>query len=480
MVMALSVSVSVCEASTGVLFDDYLTVPREETKVSKVLRDVPMSTAKARAELVEGAHWRSLDADIHLGYRKGKRGGAWLVRWRDGRGYKQAKLGTADDVIKVGTLSFEAAKSAARRHVADRRIDAQVKAAGPVETVRSAVESYIVMRDARDSARQGRAVRSDAAQRLGRYVLGIATRGNAPVVAPLASIELHRLREADLQQWLAGLPSSMGAPARLRLANDLKAALNATCDRLHETLPMTIPVAIKRGLRVMIEGDETLDIARENQILSDTQITQLLGEAKAVDAARGWEGDLYRLLVVLAGTGMRMAQIVRMRVRDVQRDLKRLQVPASRKGKGKKQQGYIAVPVGQDVLDVLLAATVGRGQDEVLLERWRYGQAPGGIEWIKDRRGAWRSSSEINRDWQTIKTRAGLTHADPYAFRHSSIVRALRANLPIRLVAAQHDTSVAMIERHYSRFIVDGLEELVARAVVPLVPRDTSNLLRLA
>ena len=38
------------------------------------------------------------------------------------------------------------------------------------------------------------------------------------------------------------------------------------------------------------------------------------------------------------------------------------------------------------------------------------------------------------------------------------------------LVAALHDTSVAMIEKHYSHWIVDGLEEMAAAAVVPLVP----------
>jgi len=57
----------------------------------------------------------------------------------------------------------------------------------------------------------------------------------------------------------------------------------------------------------------------------------------------------------------------------------------------------------------------------------------------------------------------------PYALRHSSIVRGLRAGLPIRLVAALHDTSVAMIELHYSRWITEGLDELVARVVVSLV-----------
>jgi hypothetical protein len=32
-----------------------------------------------------------------------------------------------------------------------------------------------------------------------------------------------------------------------------------------------------------------------------------------------------------------------------------------------------------------------------------------------------------------------------------------------------HDTSVSMIERHYARYIVDGLEEIAARAVIPIV-----------
>jgi len=53
-----------------------------------------------------------------------------------------------------------------------------------------------------------------------------------------------------------------------------------------------------------------------------------------------------------------------------------------------------------------------------------------------------------------------------YALRHSSIVRALGAGLPIRLVAALHDTSVEMIEKHYAAFIVDATEELARRATM--------------
>ena len=71
--------------------------------------------------------------------------------------------------------------------------------------------------------------------------------------------------------------------------------------------------------------------------------------------------------------------------------------------------------------------------------------------------------------------RAKLPDAIPYSLRYSSIVRGIRANLPIRLVAALHDTSVPMIERHYGRWIADGLEELAARAVVPLVPEGANG-----
>jgi integrase len=128
------------------------------------------------------------------------------------------------------------------------------------------------------------------------------------------------------------------------------------------------------------------------------------------------------------------------------------------------------VPVGDDVIEALLPASLGRPGDAVLLERWRHRQVAGGIRWERVGRGPWRAADEITRPWDEIRKRADLPGVIAYALRHSSIVRGIRANLPIRLVAALHDTSVVMIERHYGRWIADGLEELAARAVVPLVP----------
>lgn len=216
------------------------------------------------------------------------------------------------------------------------------------------------------------------------------------------------------------------------------------------------------------DHDDEAPPARDNQILTDAQVGKVIRASREVDQDEEWDGDLFRLVVVLAATGARFSQAARLRVGDCQPT--RLLVPKSRKGRG-KSGGSVPVPVGQDVIDAL-RPVLNRPNDAPLLERWRHKQVPGGIEWHRAGRGAWQSASELLRPWAAIRERAKLPDVVAYSLRHSSIVRGLKANLPIRLVAAMHDTSVAMIERHYSRWIAHGLEELAAAAVVPLVPQE--------
>ena len=56
----------------------------------------------------------------------------------------------------------------------------------------------------------------------------------------------------------------------------------------------------------------------------------------------------------------------------------------------------------------------------------------------------------------------------PYALRHSSIVRMLLAGTPMRVVAAHHDTSVAMIEKNYSAHISEHADALTRRTLLDL------------
>jgi integrase len=469
------------------IFDVFLKTEGGNT-MAKTLTEAPITTANARAKLDVGEYARRLDADAAIWYRKGKRGGVWFARWRNygpGANYKQAPIGPANDANdkpREGLFTFLQAEQLARRVVDQARQDAKAAADGPPLTVRAAVESYIGERDGRESRRRGRDVRSDASQRLRRYVLGQDKRGKQDAIpaAPLADVPLHTLKEKHLLDWRDGLADAMKVTGSQRLINDLKAALNGAYAANRERLDPTLPAIIKHGLKAASgHDDDAVPLARENQILTDGQVGRLLAAAREIDVEEEWDGDLFRLVVVLAATGARFSQIARMKVGDVQRDHGRLMVPASRKGKGRKMDS-VPVPVGIDVLDALLPATTGRPSAGVLLERWRHKQAPGSVgDWQKAGRGPWQSASELVRPWHDLRDRAGLPEVIPYALRHSSIVRGIRGNLPIRLVAALHDTSTAMIERHYSKWITSGLEEMARAAIVPLVPQSGDNVIEL-
>lgn len=80
------------------------------------------------------------------------------------------------------------------------------------------------------------------------------------------------------------------------------------------------------------------------------------------------------------------------------------------------------------------------------------------------------------RGWKKALARAGVEYVEPYALRHSSIVSALTKGLPVRLVAAAHDTSVSMIEKHYSAYIVDAAEDMLRNAITPLTTPAAARL----
>lgn len=450
--------------------------------MAKRVRDATLDNKTARLRLKPRGkpYYRLIERGLHLGYRRlgdKDKGGTWVCRCYVGaQSYQVVSLGIADDYSDADDkkiLDFDQATKAARKHMAARVQTGEGTTAAAL-TVRQVIEDYIAERDARENKRKGRSPhdgkrkgRSDAAQRLCRYVLG---RGTIEP-APLAKIELHALDDSDLIGWRADLPDALAAGTRQRLINDLKAALNAGYDRHRKQLPVTVRETVKYGLRAEQHDAEAAPVP-DSQVLPDADITKLLRAAQEIDAEEGWAGDLYRLIVVMAATGARYSQVARLRVRDCQPEHSRIMMPDSFKGR-KKTADMKPIPVSSDVINILRPVVSGRKPGAWLLEHWRHKRSEGGkgIVWEKDRRGPW-SKGEETKPWQAIRDRAGLPDTTAYCLRHSSIVRDLRALLPSMLVAAKHDTSEAIIRRHYGRFIVSDLEQLLASKVVSLVPQD--------
>ncbi|HLG89105.1 MAG TPA: hypothetical protein VKZ79_18130 [Alphaproteobacteria bacterium] len=62
-----------------------------------------------------------------------------------------------------------------------------------------------------------------------------------------------------------------------------------------------------------------------------------------------------------------------------------------------------------------------------------------------------------------------------YALRHSSIVRQILRGVPVRVVAVMHDTSVAMIEKNYSKYLADHADVIARAAILDLGASQRGN-----
>jgi len=427
--------------------------------MARHIRSTGLESRSARLTLKPSLKpvYHNLGGKLHLGYRRGKGAGHWVARrYLGDERYLTKTLAEADDLTdanKVTVLSFDQAQDRARAWASDLDKADRIAALGQVITVRDAVAEYL----------NERATARDARTKLKHLLADPA----------LAETPLAALTVADLVQWRASLLDNdkMSETSARRVVNDARACLNAAAKRHRDKLPPSMRDTIRDGFAV--SRKVKIENTREKQILIEADIRRLIDAARKIDEEQGWGGDLERMVVTLASTGARFSQVARLRVADLQIEHQRLMMPTSRKGSGEKQTSHTAIPLLSEVVDALKRATVGRRGTEPLLLRPRWRRAPGpglGVLEVYGR-AAWGGATTLTRPWKAIIRRAGLpTKIVPYSFRHSSIVRGLRAGLPTQLVAQLHDTSATMIERYYGRFVSDALHELARAALVSIMP----------
>ncbi len=417
-----------------------------------------IDTPSKRAKLAprRNPYWQGISGGrggVSLGYRRAVKGfGTWVAKVvLDGRRLEESLAVADDDGAPAEALTYRAAVAAAlewsrrQTEALERRGDD----GAPEPTVASAIAEYL-------GARERQTVSGKIARgRMTNHVLADVA---------FAATKLSQLRSSTIEAWRGRLAvrdeddePTVGqmAPATLnRLLTDLRAALNAAAERYRRELPAHLPLEIKVGTRAI-----SVQTVARKQLLTDDEVRRL------VDAAFGVDDDFGMLAIVAAATGARFSQIAALRVRDVQAARGRVMMPGSRKGRSRSAKAAVAVPLSSAVLARLAPALEGRRGDEPLLTRWAYKRAER-LKWERDRRVPWGAAYEIERPWSATVAAAELPGTIMYAFRHSSIVRGLAAGLPVRLVAALHDTSSDMIEAHYAAHIVDATEEIARRVAL--------------
>jgi len=385
--------------------------------MARRLRSPTLETPAARLRLAvkRKPYFVSVAPGISLGYRRCQGPGRWLVRCADGKGGAWTKgFALADDRENADgehVLTFWTAQTRARELVRGKGADA-----GKPITVQEALEDY-----GRDlAARGGRLAHVD------RMLRHLPPALLQRPVGLLTTRELRRWRDSRLAGGLA--PGTVTRETKV-----LKAALNYTAAQ-------DATIINKSAWTIGLAALPDSHVARTDAVLTDDQVRAVVGACYAASERLGL------LVEVLAVTGARPVQAARLLVGDLQKD--RLLMPRSAKGRGRKRIDRRPIPIPPTLAVRLRAAAGDRPVDHPLLQ----------------------CQSDYSRPFERALASAGLPKVVPYSLRHSSITRALLRGVPVRVVADQHDTSVAMIERNYASCIADYSDTMVRAAQIDLAP----------
>jgi len=380
----------------------------------------------------------SLARGISLMYRRNKTNGTWVLKSSDGHGaYWTKGFALADDFEDSdgkNVLTFYEAQDAAK--LLARGEDGNTDTA-PI-TVDGALQDY----------------RRDLEARNANPYNADSPRVHLPKVLLAKPVQL--LTATELKKWRDSLLGKIKPATINRVCRCLCAALELA--RQHDER-IGNRQAWETGLAGLPDAQEA-----RNVILSDEKVRDFVAAAYA-------HGDKLGLLVdVLAVTGARPSQVVRLRVEDLHDHPIRpkLMMPKSAKGGGRnrsqKRYERYSVPITLQLADRLKDAARGRADDAPLLlqsDGRLWGDNPG---------------QNYHREVNKIVVAIGAdADATMYCLRHSSIVRMLLRNVPIRLVASLHNTSVAMIERNYSRHITEHSDDHVRMSLLQHDPPSGDN-----
>ncbi|WP_063791605.1 hypothetical protein [Bradyrhizobium valentinum] len=385
-------------------------------------------TARARLDVRRKPYTVQLAPGIHLAYRRNKGAGVWSVKtplWLK-------KFALADDRETANgdsVLNFFDAQNRARKLARGTEADSD-----KLVTVAEALDAFETDLAARGGAKyNATSVRNHCSPALLTKVVALLT-------------------EVELKDWRNGLiAKGLKLSSANRTGKSFKAALALAAARDKRIVNTS---AWKNGLKPLKAKGSNAP-PRDNYYLPDATILAVTRECLVEDS------DFGALIEVLAGTGVRESQALKLwpdDLLDADADGPRLMMWCSAKGRDRDPEQR-ALPITPKLAQMLRARAIARGPGRPLFDR------------------IWNMALRFRVVLERLGLDLSLT---PYTLRHSSIIRQIRSNTPLRIIAFNHDTSVAEIERTYARYLNNASDDarggLLADAAAPVL----DNVVKLA
>ncbi|MCZ6894226.1 MAG: tyrosine-type recombinase/integrase [Gammaproteobacteria bacterium] len=394
--------------------------------MARRVKDARLMTSAAREQLKirSEPYWRAISQGSHLGYRKGKRGGTWVARWRKPDGaYREKRLGKADDALQadgVDVLNFSQAHDAAGLFFADEARMAH-GIAPETYTVRDAIADYLLNYSGTENGRRST-----------EYSI------NSHILPKLGDREVSELTTAEIRKWHRDLART---PARIRssrfkdqqhkpeprTANQTRQR-RATANRVLTILRAALNYAFREGNAVADDTWRRVEPFRK----VEAPLIRYITEDEARRLVNACDDFPFRQLVRAALlTGARYGELTNLEVADFNVAVGSVYIRPGKSGTSRH------VSLTDEGAEFFTQVTAGRPNEEVMIQR-----SDGKI---------WGHSQQRRRLKAACK-RAGINPAIGFhILRHTYGSLLAMQGVPMAVIAAQFGHSdTRMVETHYA------------------------------
>ncbi len=391
--------------------------------MARRVRDATLESRSARTALKARGkpYFRAIGPGLHLGYRKGVKGGRWVARLYIGDGkYRVEALADADDKLDANgktVLDFWQAQEAARRLHTLRATGGE--RVSPRYTVATAIEDYL---EWMEGARKG--------SRDARY------RAEALILPEIGRVDVAKLTAKRIRAWhrkIAETPPRLrtkpGEEQQYRELADDPDAIRRRRASANRTLTV-LKAALNRAWR---EGEVSSDAEWrrvEPYEAVETARTRYLTIAEAQRLVNAAEPSFRNLVQAALQTGARYGEIAALKGSDFNTDSGTVSIQQSKSGKARH------IVLTDEGVTFFSGVTAGRDGAELVF--------------TTKAGGAWTKSAQTRPMADACRNAKISPPIGFHGLRHTWASHAVMNGVPLLVVAKNlGHADTRMVERHY-------------------------------
>ncbi|MER8923421.1 site-specific integrase [Mesorhizobium sp. M0802] len=421
--------------------------------MAKRVRDATLDSKDARAKLKPRGkpYYKSIGPGLHVGYRKGKEAGRWVVRLYVGdQDYRVETIADADDKLDANgntVLSFWQAQDKARE--LHKRLSGDSGEVAGVYSVEKAMADYLLwMEGNRKSSRDA------------RY------RSEALILPELGSIDVSKLTATQIRKWHSKVAAT--AP-RLRSKKDAEQRFqelgtDAESIRQRRATANRVLTILKAALNyAWREGKVTSDKEwRRVEPFEDVESARVryLTIAEAQRLVNASSGNFRDLVQAALQTGARYSEIARLHVEDFNADVGTLTIRESKSGKARH--------------------VVLTDEGSELFQQLSHGKHHGQLLLTTEAGGIWEKSHQFRPMVEACKNAKIVPAIGFHGLRHTWASLSVMNGMPLMVVAKNlGHTDTRMVEKHYGHLSPSYVADAVRAGAPRFGTVKPSNVVRI-